>query len=617
MWMEQLVRTFDNNINTQWNSDIPMAPIAHMVKSAQIEITICEKGNFLKAEEIKRKKAATIIPVTEYSAGRTSSPFPHALCDMLPYVAADYKEYLFSKEEKVTSEEKHLLYKAALKKWKESSYSHPKISSIYAYINKGSLLKDCIQAGVVSVSKDGLLTKDKIEGKSYEKSVVRFRIKYKNGKIEGTWEDFSLIQTYINYYLSLPEWRKDICYMTGKKLPIASIHPKGMLITAYGAKLISSQDMYNFTYRGRFRNAEEAFSLSYEVSQKLHNALAWIIQKYSTYIDSSGKKLLLVWNPEGKVFPDIFMAKGPIKEEESKNTVENYQKNLWKVFTGFDQSFSDNDETVIMSLEASTKGRLAITYYAQLKSSQFLKNIYEWKKDCRWYFLNFSDKKPHYTIESPDFFQIIRAAFGQEKGKYLDVDDKLLKEHVQRLTKCMIERQSIPYYLVTALFNKASMPLAYSAYRRERVLSIACAVITKYHADIKSGEYDSDDDMVLDQNKLERSYLFGRLLALYEKIERSSYALGEKKEPNAISLQNVYVNRPVHTMQLLNRKITPYLQKQPLKRRIYYKNIMDEIIKMINQTDKNKINNRLNENYLLGYYLQRAELNKKGVSENE
>ena len=51
-----------------------------------------------------------------------------------------------------------------------------------------------------------------------------------------------------------------------------------------GAKLISANDSQNFTYRGRFITKEEAFAVGNETSQKLHNALKWIIRKQGTFL---------------------------------------------------------------------------------------------------------------------------------------------------------------------------------------------------------------------------------------------------------------------------------------------------------------------------------------------
>lgn len=45
--------------------------------------------------------------------------------------------------------------------------------------------------------------------------------------------------------------------------------------------------------------------------------------------------------------------------------------------------------------------------------------------------------------------------------------------------------------------------------------------------------------MSLDKEKKDRSYQFGRLLAVMEKVERDTYT-DEGREPNAIRMQSVF-----------------------------------------------------------------------------
>ena len=624
MWMQKLVQTYDNNIENWWNNEEnPMAPICHIVKTAQIEIVITKDGEFVAAKELE-KNAYTLIPVTEMSGSRTSGISPHALCDMLPYVAGDYVSYCKAGKEQDTAEEKNKLYMEELEKWASSEkYSHPKVMAIYKYVSKNTLLWDCYQEGIVKLTDYRKLEKTKVSGQPYEKCVVRFKVIDEDGVAEGTWEDRSLIDTFIKYYLNREGKEKDTCYMSGEVLPMATIHPKGILAAAYGAKLISANDNVGFTYRGRFDEPEQAFGMGYESSQKIHSALTWVAKRYGTYIGSTDKRMLMIWNPNGKDIPNIYRY--TLNEEESNteeiedavNQVENYQKKLWKSLRGFRRNFDESDEVIIMGLEAATTGRLSITYYQELTTSDFLQNIEEWQNSCRWYFLRFDDKKkPYYNIESPNFLKIVECALGRERGNFIDLDDKLLKEHVQVLTKCMLEKQFLPYYIVSNLFERASTPLAYSHFNREKVLSVACAVISKYITDSKKEGRGSLLDMTLDKENMDRSYLFGRLLAVYEKIERSTYVKGETREPNAIRLQNTFVNRPLYTMGLLDRQITPYLQKHSTLRRAYYKKILSEIVDKLYLSEKETLNKKLEETYLLGYYMQRAELNKKKGEEN-
>ena len=61
--------------------------------------------------------------------------------------------------------------------------------------------------------------------------------------------------------------------------------PKGVLATSFNSKLISSSDNVNFTYKGRFTDAQQAATIGYEATQKAHNALTWVVANQGIFID--------------------------------------------------------------------------------------------------------------------------------------------------------------------------------------------------------------------------------------------------------------------------------------------------------------------------------------------
>ena len=207
--------------------------------------------------------------------------------------------------------------------------------------------------------------------------------------------------------------------------------------------------------------------------------------------------------------------------------------------------------------------------------------------------------------------------YGRERGNSLEADDRVLKEQVQRLVECMVDGRRIPYDLVCALTARASLPLAYSRGNRERVLSTACAVIAKYYREKETEKRGECITMKLDEKNRDRSYLFGRLLAVYEKVERSTYDREETRETNAIRLQSAFVNHPLQTCMTLEEMMNPYFQKLKPGLRDYYKNQIGDIFAALQEEDGNLLNQGLKETYLLGYYLQRAELNKKKEAKKE
>ena len=118
--------------------------------------------------------------------------------------------------------------------------------------------------------------------------------------------------------------------------------------------------------------------------------------------------------------------------------------------------------------------------------------------------------------------------------------------------------------------------------------------------------------MSLDVNNTDRSYLFGRLLALAEKIEKSTYSGAEMgRETNAIRLQSAFVQHPMHIWAIIEGQLNPYYAKLEAGLREYYKNIVTEIMVKVEEEDYSSLNKGLDDIYLMGYYLQRKELNTK------
>ena len=57
--------------------------------------------------------------------------------------------------------------------------------------------------------------------------------------------------------------------------------------------------------------------------------------------------------------------------------------------------------------------------------------------------------------------------------------------------------------------------------------------------------------MALEPEKKNRSYQFGRLLAVLEKAERGAFDNSEKREPNAIRMWSLFVKRPMYATTVI------------------------------------------------------------------
>ena len=118
--------------------------------------------------------------------------------------------------------------------------------------------------------------------------------------------------------------------------------------------------------------------------------------------------------------------------------------------------------------------------------------------------------------------------------------------------------------------------------------------------------------MALEPGKDDRSYQFGRLLAVMEKVERDTYAKEEKREPNAMRQQSIFCQRPMYTAANLEKQLEQaYFPRLTPGMRVFYKNMISQIMEEIYRTEKEQWNRPLSDTYLMGYYLQRGALYTK------
>lgn len=591
---QRAVETYECNKNEAGTPSkkypVALTPTAHIVQNAQIEITLDERGSFNSAESVSKDDSKTIIPATEASAGRTSAACAHPLSDQLFYIAP-------------YGGNKYEMYINQLTAWAGSEFSHPKVRAVLEYAKGGTIVGDLAELGLIELDENGKPLE------KYDKYMIRWRV-MGMGEKDECWKDKSLFDAFIGYYNSLQnDAPKKLCMISGKDERITESHPKGTVAAAYGAKLISANDSSNFTYRGRFTDSQQAATISYEASQKAHNALAWVAANQGVII---GGRTFVCWDPRGGqvpvnescIFRPPYFADADDKAEKPlviSSSPEEYKADLQKALRGWQDKLPADDPVVIASFDAATTGRLSITYYNELTGSDFLSRLVFWKEHCCW--LN-----GKYGQQSPSIYEIVRCAFGTEQSGKLSVDDRIMREQAQRLLHSVIDKAPIPQDIVMTLAHRASMPLAYDVKtNRIKILYNACAVIYAYRTVTKKEEW----KMALEKDRKDRSYQFGRLLAVMEKVERDTYGRDENREPNAIRMQSVFCERPMYASRIIRDSLNPYFAKLSPGMRIYYNNLIGEIFEKLSEFNENELNRQLEDSYLLGYYLQRNELYKK------
>ena len=575
--LQKAVETYDSHrsyASQNREGQAMMAPVGHIVTRAEIEITLDADGYFVDAAAVDKTEPRIIIPATESSAGRTSAPCAHPLCEQIGYLIP-------------ANEKKYQLYISQLTAWVNSPYTHLKLDSVLRYVKGQTLLSDLARCGLVKLDEKGM--------PDNEKRLVRWRVL--GGEQEACWLDQSLFGAFTEYYLASQTGDNGLCMVTGVMGTTAAQHPKGIVSLNGNAKLISANDSSGFTYRGRFTEEAQALTVSYEASQKAHNALRWLVDTQGVRA-AFGGRIFLCWNPQGRMItpPHLpFMrAPNPIFKPSE------YREALQTVLRSKKAELQLSDGVVLAAFDAATTGRLSLTYYNELQGHDFLQRLHDWDVGCCWPHRNFG-------IQIPSLKQIVDCAFGTQRGGRLETDDRVLSQQMQRLIACRVDKSAIGTDIVKSLTQRASRPQAYDQYVWEDILFTACAVIRKYRKDRFKEEW----NMALEPERKDRSYQFGRLLAVMEKVERDTYGSGESREPNAIRLQSVFCQRPMQTAANLEKQLErAYFPRLKPGSRIRYKNLMCQIMEMISQFP-DELDKPLDGTYLLGYYLQRAALYTK------
>jgi len=617
-WVQKLYETYERCKGQEPSGTGTLLPVSHSIQQAHVEITLDAQGNFKSARAIG--KLETVIPATEQSAGRTGrTPPPHPLCDKVQYCAADYPEAgggkpSFYKE-----------YEAQLTEWCNSPYKHAKAQAVLTYIRKRKLVADLTREQVLHVGPNGsLLTRwagdtpvpelfKVLTAKSGERdqgdAFIRWHIQETGNPCTAVWEDASLQEAWAKFDGSTKE-TVGVCMVTGEtQASLALSHPKRIRHSGDGAKLISANDSSGYTFRGRFTDDTglQACGVGYEVTQKAHNALRWLIQLQSYRNDD---QVIVSWAVAGTPIPDPFgnsltlMLAGetieelPVTPELSLDgdVGQAFAKRLNLAMAGYRAKLGPTDDIVVMGLDSATPGRMAITYYRELTGSEFLQRIEAWHFACAWP-QNFGRELNFVGVPAPR--DIAEAAFGRR------LDDKLKKSTVERLLPCVVDGQPLPRDLVESTVRRACNRVALSHWEWEKTLGIACSL---FKGAFKNKEY----QMSLETDRHSRDYLYGRLLAIAEHIEsRALYVAGEKRDTAAAKLMQRFADRPASTWRIIEPGLKPYISRMRVKR----PGFMYEMDKLLDEIISNFCGNdflddsKLSGEFLLGYHCQRKIIN--------
>ena len=644
-WIEELHRTYENceaEIGKQKKSQddkkvsTPLLPICHTTQQAQIKIVIDDMGQFRRAQVIPKDESTTITPCTEASAGRAGiKPIQHPLFDKLQYVAGDFVEFGgevtvgYAKDPKVPHEQ----YMQDLSAWCASPYRHPKVIAVLNYLKKGRVIRDLVEQKILHVGNDGKLLfqwnqgsdedsppvfkllSGKVNAKGERQpwqadAFVKFAVECPNDPQVDLDSDPTIWKSWGDYYASTKS-AKDLCFISGQEDFLADQHPAKIRNSGDKAKLISSNDISGFTFRGRFFSDSEACGIGFKVTQKAHSALRWLIDRQGW---RNGDLAFVAWAVSGKDIPDPMADSWDLShadEEENKsettekksNTAQDIGNKLSRLLDGYSAKLERTEEIVFMGLNSATPGRMAILYYRELTASDFLARIRTWHRECQW-LQRFSKDKIFIGTPAPK--DIAKAAFGN------DADTKLLNATVERIIPCIVDGAVFPEDLVISARHRACKRQTLEDWEWEKTLGIACSLF-RYNAFKKNKEVFT---MALDHERKTRDYLYGRLLAVADCLEGFALSDAEKNRPtNAARLMQRFADYPFSTWRTIELAISSYKERLG-KQGIKYHKALQEVMDLFDP-EEFKQDSPLSGEFLLGFHTQRTELYKSSKNDND
>ena len=605
-WMAKLYETYEAGMAMDLSDEEKLMPISHTLQNAHINIVIDGEGNFRRASVLE--KTQIILPATEKSAGRSGKvPPPHPLADKLQYVAKDYPD--FGGENSFYSE-----YHALLVTWCESEFAHPKAQSVLKYIDKGEVIADLVDENILHVDENNRLRREwpfevtakkpqpiifkllpkKEDKKTKEKytdqgsALVCWSVEVNGDPNSNTWTDQSLQQSWTDFD-ALSEGAKGLCFISALEQTLAANHPAKLRHTGDKAKLVSANDMSGFTFRGRFTdtkksiaaNGSQSVGISLEVTQKSHNALRWLISRQG---HRNGDQVYVAWAVSGKTIPepltDSWAMLGdeitlqPEIAQEPEHQIdhavdlgESFAHNFNNYLAGYRAKLEPNEQIVVMGLDSATPGRMGIIYYRELLASEFLDRIHDWHTQFAWPQRHIKEypnpkskkksiRKTIWPVSTPVPRVIAEAAYGD----ILKSNDALKKSLLERILPCIVDGRQFPEDILRSAVRHASNRNNCEKWEWERNLGVACALYRGFymrHPDkIKRRKY----AMGLEEDRKTRDYLYGRLLAIAERIEDVALNVGGESRPTtAARLMQRFADRPFSTWRNIELGLQPYI----------------------------------------------------------
>lgn len=569
-----------------------------------IELLLSKESDLLEARVLPEGETIQ-FPVTEDSVARSSGVAPHPLVDSASYVIQD-------------GEKRSAAYMEQMENWLAYD-ANDYVKIIRDFLKKPGML-DAVKKKLKDSEEDeGKKSKKSAPSIDFEKVFFTFSIEnYEGMKNVSVSENAALQERYKAYveYLNAndPEKEKITCNLSGKEDYLCIKHQPLMGT----ARLVSQITANDENYRGRFTTADQSIKIGMETSQKIHLMAKYLLSGQGTRRWLGEQANMVSWfsddlsnaaefNPtkSAEVASSVKNRLLALKQEKSDASMiaDEMTEDIVKSFTSGKRMFSDDATYYIAIFDKISNGRVAAKYFRSLSASRLKENLVAWQEKYHWWGFSNENRDKEFT---PSPRRMVLAAYGVERDGMLEIaKNDFLKNQYQNIVTALVEGRAVPRNFEKALAVNIRHRQNYDKTWME-VLFCALAVL-KDKGGIK--------DPMLNRENTDRSYLFGRLLASFEYLERSTFSKGDERSTNAEKMWTSYTNHPATMMLRLRNLMIPYERKlersdEALKRMAYF-NAMREIREATNMLhesynmDSVEVNRPLDYGFIFGYEAQR------------
>lgn len=611
---------------------VKLLPLYHDSKRSTgfdvINFVFNENGSVFSVEFVPEDEIV-VFPVRETSIGRSAGISPHPLVDKLSYLSPSFKP------------EHHERYIELLLEWKEwADLNDPvlmldlvsdfiKDNDIYLEILEQLSKSFELEMGKNDVT---LLWHDGSRSRSkkvkFADVFVTFGIRFTDSRIANeTVTENKLLQAshiaYTEHLFSDEDLQQ--CYVSGELTYCVGKHP-GLL---GNAKIISVSN-HKEVHFGRLLKTDDLFNLGFNTSQRIHLMLKYLLENPDNCMWLGGNRHLVNWFSNdipnsSRFWPTNTIV--PAFEDEPLESDERTAKaittlgglgsrGLGKHLKGLSKSKADYSMYYAMIIEKTSNGRIAIKYFTTMGQSDLEANVSYWYDTFSW--PNYQPNIKKSQLVAPGLYYLVTTLYGEEDNARLEIKGErttnLRASLIADLIPCVIERKPMPKALANKAFSNGIRRVSYKNTWNQQMRMILC-VLTKHYKDI--GRIDMEEKTyMLDQDNMNRSYLYGRLLAVYDRIESTAQFAGRGaddsqsgRSTNAQRLWTSFTATPSSTNLLLRNKVQVYLNQIRKSRpgsASFLERILQDVVLKLEDALKNVDNPNapLDESFLFGYYGQ-------------